>query len=73
MCLICLEILQNYILVKELLKEAGFDVDFADSMIEEGEKVNFWTSLKVVLSNKYMWIMGLAYFSTGVVRNGLEQ
>lgn len=63
----------NYVLVKETPKELGFNVDFSDSMIQKHETVDFWTSLKVVLSNKYMWIMGFAYLSTGVVRNGLEQ
>jgi len=60
--------------VKETPKEAGFDdIDFAQSKVEEGSHVGFLTSLKIVLSNKYMWIMGFAYLSTGVVRNGLEQ
>lgn len=60
-------------LVKETPKDAGFDFDFAETKVEDDHHVNFWTSLKIVMSNKFMWIMGLAYLSTGVVRNGLEQ
>ncbi len=59
--------------VKETPKEAGFDIDFAESKIHKDEHIHFLTSLKLVLSSKVMWIMGLAYLSTGVVRNGLEQ
>lgn len=61
------------IFVRETPERAGFDVNFAESKIEEGERVNFWTSLKVVFRSRALRIMGLAYFANGVVRNGLEQ
>ncbi len=58
---------------KETPKAAGFDdVDFTQSKVEEGSHIGFYF-LKIVLSNKYMWIMGFAIFRIGVVRNGPEQ
>ena len=69
----CLVTLAAVFLVKETPKEAGFDMDFAESKVAQGEQVGFWTSLKLVLSSRSMWIIGFAYLSTGVVRNGLEQ
>ncbi len=69
----CLVTLGTLILVKETPKEAGFDIDFAESKVEKGQHVHFLTSLKMIMSNKMMWIIGFAYLSTGVVRNGLEQ
>ncbi len=70
----CVTTLGVYIFVKETPKDAGFDaVDFAESKKKHGDKINFFTSLRIVLSSKTMWIMGFAYLSTGVVRNGLEQ
>ncbi len=62
-----------YFKVTETPTSAGFDVDFAESKLKEGESVNFFTSLKIVFRSRPMWIMGLAYLSTGIVRNGLEQ
>lgn len=69
----CLVTLGAVFLVKETPKEAGFELDFAESKVAKGEHVGFLTSLKLVLSSRTMWIIAFAYLSTGVVRNGLEQ
>jgi OPA family glycerol-3-phosphate transporter-like MFS transporter len=59
--------------VAETPRETGHDVSFADSKVAAGTHVSFFTSLRLVMGNRTMWIFGLAYLSTGVVRNGLEQ
>lgn len=69
----CFVVIGMHFFVKETPNEAGFELDCADSKLKKGEKVDFFTSFRIILRNKTMWIMGLAYFSTGVVRNGLEQ
>ncbi len=69
----CLVSLGMYAFVKETPKEAGLKIDFAESVADDHKKPTFWTSLKIVMTNKFMWITGFAYLSTGVVRNGLEQ
>ncbi|MBI4862368.1 MAG: MFS transporter [Candidatus Riflebacteria bacterium] len=69
----CVSAVLVAIFVKETPEEAGFKMAGEDSGPVDDTPVDVLHVLKVILSNRFVWVVAGAYFCTGVVRQGLDQ